>query len=43
MFESMKVIDKLSKNLRGHEILVLSCYERDSEGYILVGGNSVNI
>lgn len=54
----LNVTDKLSKNMRGNEILVLSCYKQpkqgmiiddptqedlDSEGFILVGGNSVNI
>lgn len=41
--DSLKVTDKLNKNMRGNEILVLCCYERDNEGYILVGGNSINI
>lgn len=41
--EQPSVLGKLASNLNGNEILVLACYERDTECYIIVGGNSVNI
>lgn len=38
----MKMADRFEK-MKGNEILVIECWEKDNEGYILVGGNSTNI
>jgi len=38
----MKMADKI-KETRGNEILVIECWEKDTEGYIFVGGNNTNI
>jgi len=36
-------MEKKINTTRGNEILVIECWEKDTEGYIFVGGNSNNI
>jgi WD40 repeat protein len=37
------VLSTLNKNMQGNEVLVLACYDKDNESFLIVGGNTINL